>query len=164
MPLSVTHIILIIVVLDIFRHYVFGRAKFPRYLLVIGGIAGLAPDLDIPLSWVYNAIMGTNVYLHGLFTHSFLVVFLLLIVGIIFHYKKNLKWAKIFYVIAAGWSLHLPLDCLFGGIDKNFLWPILSANFCPQWGFEKFMIEIDALILVFWLIHEEIHNRIRDYI
>ena len=52
MALAVTHVILTIVILDLFRHYVFKKSKFPRYWLVIGGIAGLFPDIDIPLGEV----------------------------------------------------------------------------------------------------------------
>ncbi len=72
MALAVTHIILTIAFLDIFRHYVFGLKKFPRYLLVVGGIAGLAPDLDIPMGWILTLVTGNTVNIHGLFTHSIL--------------------------------------------------------------------------------------------
>ncbi|MAF99530.1 MAG: hypothetical protein CMH61_02860 [Nanoarchaeota archaeon] len=163
MPLAVTHVILTIVLLDIFRHYVFGKDKFPRYLLIIGGIAGLAPDLDIPLGWLISLFTGNVTDFHGIYTHSYFFPVLFLVIAGILHYKKNIKWANIFYVVAAGWTLHLPLDCLFGGIDKNFVWPLSVINYCPQWGIENHAHSIDAIILVFWLVHEEVHNKIKDY-
>ena len=108
--------------------------------------------------------MGTAVNFHGTFTHAIVFPLFFLVVGSIFHYKKNIKWSKIFYVIAAGWFLHLILDCLFGGY-KSFLWPFFSVGgFCPQWFIGNYMVEIDAIILVLWLVHEEIHNKIKDYI
>jgi membrane-bound metal-dependent hydrolase YbcI (DUF457 family) len=164
MAYSVTHIILTIVLLDIFRHYVFGKRKFPRYLLVVGGIAGLAPDIDVPLSWLINLFSSTSVNLHGTFTHSLIFPLIFLIVGAILHKQNQMKWAKIFYVIAAGWTFHLFLDCLYGGY-KTFLWPLsIGTGFCPQWGISNLAQSIDAIILVVWLIHEEVHKRIKDYI
>jgi len=165
MALAVTHILIAIIILDLFRHYVFGKGKFPRYLLVIGGIAGLAPDLDIPLSWFVSLITGNTVQLHGEFTHSIFFVILFAVIGLIRHLQEDDKWAKIFYVIAAGWFIHLLLDCIFGGYG-TFLWPVVynTKMFCPQWNVSQFRVAIDAALLVIWLIHEEIHNRIRDYI
>lgn len=162
MALAVTHVILTIVILDIFRHYVWGRHKFPRYLLVIGGVAGLFPDIDIPLTWIYKFLTGTGISLHGTFTHSLFFPLLFLIIGAVLHYNKNIKWAGICYIIAFGWFSHLTLDCLYGGY-KDFLWPLFVVNFCPQWGIGQHATSIDAIILVAWLVHEEIHNKIKDY-
>ena len=166
MALAVTHVLVTIVILDLFRHYVTGKKSFPRYLLVIGGIAGLAPDIDIPLEWIGWLITGNTVNLHGLFTHSIFFSLLFFIIGGIFHYYKNLKWAKIFYVIGVGWTFHIFFDCFFGGEpSKLFIWPFqLMPTFCPKWNLYDFAHSIDAIILVLWIAHEEIHNRIKDYI
>ena len=164
MALAVTHVLLTIVILDLLRHYLFGRKKFPRYLVVVGGIAGLFPDIDIILTWIYNFFTGAGVNFHGTFSHSLIFSVIFLGIAGFLHYQKNLKWAKIFYVIAAGWFSHLILDCLFGGY-KSFLWPFLSVGgFCPQWFISNYMMEIDAIILVLWLVHEEIHKNIKNYI
>ena len=163
MALSVTHVIGAIFVLDIFRHYVFGKKSFPRYLLIIGGIAGLFPDIDLPLGWFLSFLFQTDFHLHGLFTHSFLFPMLFLIAALLFHCRNNLKWAKIFYVIAAGWLLHLVMDCLLSGMDKLFFWPFTYPNLCPLWHSSNLTASIDAIILVLWLVHEELHHKIKDY-
>ena len=165
MALAVTHIILTIALLDIFRHYVFSKRKFPRYLLVVGGIAGLLPDIDVPLGWMLSIFSGITVDVHRIFTHSILFVPLFLILGAVFQYQyRNLKWSKIFYVIAAGWFMHLALDCLYGGSWSSILWPFsTSFSFCPGWNVYPYASGIDALILVGWLLHEEMHNYIIDY-
>lgn len=164
MAYAVTHIILTIVILDLFRHYLFGKQKFPRYLLVIGGIAGLLPDIDVPFTWLYNLFTTTQVNFHGMFTHSIIFPLVIVAVGVILHAMKNMKWAKISYVIAAGWFLHLILDCLYGGYT-TLIWPLgIATNFCPQWGLGSYAPGIDAIILVVWLVHEEVHNKIKDYI
>ena len=133
MVYAVTHILGAILVLDIFRHYVFGKDKFPRYLLVVGGIAGLGPDIDIVFGWVVSLFNGTVIDLHGLFTHSIFFALLFLVIGLICHYYKNVKWAKIFYVIAAGWTIHLLLDCPVGG-QIGYLWPLSIDiyKYCPD--------------------------------
>ena len=169
MALAVTHIILTIALLDIFRHYVFGLKKFPRYLLVVGGIAGLAPDLDVPLGWVLSLLTGTSVNIHGLFTHSLFFAVLFVIIGAVLQYYKNLKWARIFYVIAVGWTFHIFLDCLYGadyglGSLKLFLWPLqILPTFCPSWNLYPYAHSTEAIILVLWLVHEEIHQKIKCY-
>ncbi len=164
MALAVTHVLIAIVILDLFRHYVFGLKKFPRYLVVLGGIGGLLPDTDIPLSWVYNFFTGMEVNFHGTFTHTIIIPIVLLAAALIRHSQKDLKSAKILYVISAGWFIHLVLDCLYGGY-RTFLWPFYPlAGFCPEWGLSLHAMSIDALILVFWLVHEEIHHKIKDYI
>ncbi len=163
MALAVTHVIITIVILDIFRHYVFGLKKFPRYLLVIGGIAGLAPDLDIPLSWIVNLFSSVHYNFHGAFTHSFLWVIIFLIVAIQFHIRNNMKWAKIFYVIAVGWFMHLFLDWSFGEY-KWLFWPFVTPeSIFPPLTLSTYGTSIDAIILVMWLVHEEIHHKIKDY-
>ena len=136
MAYAVTHVLIVIIILDLLRHYVFGKKKFPRYLIIIGGIAGLLPDIDIPLGWIASALTGTDVGLHRLFTHSIFFVVLFLFMGIIRHYQDDEKWAKIFYVIALGWLVHILLDCAYGGEPiRSFFWPYLgTASFCPRWG------------------------------
>lgn len=164
MALAVTHVLGAILILDFFRHYVFGLKKFPRYLLVVGGIAGLAPDLDIPLGWFLSWITGNSIYLHGTFTHSLFFVFLFLLLAVIRKYQENDVWVKIFFVIAAGWFIHILSDCLFNSY-ATFLWPlsINTLSFCPAGISHVYSSSIDAILLVVWLVHEEAHKKIKDY-
>ncbi len=166
MALAVAHVLIAIFVLDLFRHYVFGLKKFPRYLIVIGGIAGLAPDLDIPLGMIISFITGKTVELHRVFTHSFFFVLLFAAIGVLLHYKKITLWRNMSYVVAAGWFLHIFLDCFYGGDLSHsfFFWPLSNPpTFCPSWNLYTYGNHIDAIILVMWLIHEEVHKKVRDY-
>lgn len=56
MPLAVTHVLLTIILVDLFRDYIMKNHK--KYLtlhtIMIAGIAGLLPDIDIPLFWLLN--------------------------------------------------------------------------------------------------------------
>ncbi len=168
MAQAVAHVILTIVLLDILRHYVFGKKKFPRSLLVVGGIAGLAPDIDIVFEWIVLAVTGAHVPLHALFTHSIFIAIGLWAAAAVLHLRKTKsgrKWAKIFAVIGAGWAFHIFLDCTFTGEPwKLFLWPFqLLPTYCPQWYLSAYGSGIDAIILVAWLLHEELHKKIKDY-
>ena len=170
MALAVTHVLITIVVLDLLRHYVFGKKHFPRYLIVVGGVAGLAPDFDIVISWIVSFFSSGNVDLHGVFSHSLTFVLLFGLIGIIFssdyvfkHKADRRKWSSIFFVIAFGWTMHLFLDCLYGGY-KSFLWPLqIATNFCPQWGVQDHAASIDAILLILWIVHEEMHGYVRDW-
>ena len=165
MALAVTHILVVIVILDLLRHYVFGKKKFPRYLIVIGGIAGLAPDIDLPVGWLISVLTGTTVGLHRLFTHSIFLVLLFLGIGLIRHYQDDKKWANIFYVIAFGWLVHILLDYLYGGGSiPSLFWPYqMLPAFYPSWNLYLWAESIDAILLVLWLVHEEVHNYVKDY-
>ena len=95
MAYAVTHILVPIVLLDLLRHYYFGAKKFPRYLLVVGGIAGMVPDIDIPLGWVYAWLTNTVIDIHGLYTHSLFFPIVFVFGAIYFDYIANEKWRNI---------------------------------------------------------------------
>jgi len=162
MAYAVTHVLGAIVALDLLRHYVFGKKKFPRYLIVIGGIAGLLPDIDIPLSWVYNALTGAQVNLHGVFTHSIVFPIGFIFIALLLRGYKKGKWSRIGYVVAAGWCMHLFLDWMYGGV-KGFFWPLMINGYVPAWNLYAYAVEIDAVLLVLWIVHEEVHGYVKDY-
>lgn len=163
MAYAVTHIITAIILIDIYRHYVAKKKNFPRYLVLVGGIAGLLPDIDIVIGWALSFISGHNINIHGGFTHSLLFPMLFFIIGFAFQLAKKPEVSKIFYVISFGTLLHLGLDCGFGEI-KSYLWPLANfSNFCPKLFFYDQYEVVDAFLLMLWLIHEEIAHKIKDY-
>ncbi len=163
MGLAVAHVLGTIILLDLVRHYITGKQGFPRYLLVVGGVAALAPDLDIPLSWLLSFFAQDYVNLHRIFTHSFSFAVLFGIVALVLYLKKDMKWSKIFVAIAVGWSMHILMDCFYGGF-LPMTWPFNFITSCPSWGLTNHSHSIDAILLVAWIVHEEIHNKIKDYI
>ncbi len=161
MALAVTHIILTIVVIDLYRDYI-AKKKFPTKYVLIGGIAGLLPDLDIPFGWIYNLATGSTASFHGTFTHSMLIPMALAVAAaLVFKAKRKSKVWMLLAVTAFGWFFHLVLDCFFNPY-RLFL-PFL-ATACPFNVSQELVIGLDAVILLAWLIHEEWAHRIRDYI
>ncbi|HIH10706.1 TPA: metal-dependent hydrolase [Candidatus Woesearchaeota archaeon] len=165
MAYAVTHVLIPLIILDLLRHYLLGKKKFPRYLIIVGGIAGLVPDIDLPLGGLINLLAGTELRLHGLFTHSVLFVIIFALVGFLCYWWNNQKWAKIFLVICFGWLMHIFLDCLFReSVTRLLFWPLQWGDlFCASWNLYPYALGIDAILLVLWLVHEEIHHYIKDY-
>ena len=162
MAYAVTHVLATIFILDLFRHYYFGKKKFPRYLLVFGGIAGLLPDIDVPISWIFHAL-GRAGPIHGIFIESFFFPLLFLITALVLHLSKKQNIAIYFYLLAFGWALHLGIDWIWGEY-KGYFWPLYTPeSILPRWNIWKYSQSIDAVILVLWLVHEELHNKIKDY-
>src|SRR3989338_5881856 len=168
MPLAVTHVLLTIVLLDIFRDYIIKKKKLiPLNYLFIGGVAGLLPDIDIPVFWLLNNVLSIKTtWFHGTYTHIFLIPIVLGVVAF-FAYKYNKKTGVLLGVIAFGYFLHVLLDFLFYGTNLSPFWPLLNTaftGFISHLNIKDFEMGLDAFILLAWLWHEEVKHKIRDFI
>jgi membrane-bound metal-dependent hydrolase YbcI (DUF457 family) len=175
MVYAVTHVIVAIVLIDLYRDYI-AKKKFSTWFVLIGGIAGLLPDLDLPLQWIVNGIANEAVVIHRVISHSLMFVagFLLIALFFIVQKHKTLRIfrkevsfyhiALFFTVIAVGWFTHIALDCSIAG-DYNLTWfPGVSLGFCFAPFSKDVMLGLDAIILILWLIHEEWAHKIKDFI
>ena len=160
MAYAATHVILTMVLVDLFRDYL-SKWKFSLWYVVIGGIAGLAPDIDIIISWILTGNLFT--YHHGI-THTLLIPVLLLVAGAV-SWKFWRKGAGLFFLVCSfGWGFHLVLDIVFWGL-ANPLWPFLAGGLMvfpdvdPGWA-----SALDAFVLLAWLLHEQWARKIKDYI
>ena len=175
MAYAVTHVIIAIVLIDLYRDYI-AKKKFSTWFVLIGGIAGLLPDIDVPLQWMTAAFVGEAVTLHRIATHSLVFVAILIAVSLFFHLQKHKKLgifnkkipyeniALLFAVIAAGWFTHIALDCSVAGDYNLTLFPSIPLGFCPHPFSGDALLGLDAIILVLWLIHEEWARKIKDFI
>lgn len=159
MVFAVTHIILTIVLVDIFRHYLSKHKKkylFPRWYLIVAGIGGLLPDIDIVVNWLYSNVI------HGDFHLIWIGLIFFVLSGILWKKKKHgVDWGLFFLLLGIGWTFHLLLDCSGGGY--KFFLPLSSLNFCQEWIPPTYFPHIDAIILILWLVHEEWAKKIKDY-
>ena len=183
MAYAVTHVIVAIVLIDLYRDYI-AKKKFSTWYVLIGGIAGLLPDIDVPVQWMASNIVGKTITFHRIWTHSVVFVVSFLIIGILFHLKKNKKltlpksifkkniWKKISYghialffiVVGVGWLTHIVLDCGLAG-DYNLTWlPGNPLGFCPHPLSSEHLYGLDAVILILWLVHEQWAHKIKDFI
>jgi membrane-bound metal-dependent hydrolase YbcI (DUF457 family) len=169
MPLAVTHVLLTIIIVDLYRDYVAKHKKyFTLHTVFIAGFAGLLPDIDIPLNWVLN-IFGAGI-IHRTITHTPLFAFIFLMPAFIFWYYKKHKIAVYFFVTSFGVLFHILLDFLFtgDGFGIMFLYPLsnemFDLNLLSSLANPQIAAGVDAIILLLWLWHEEIKHKISDFI
>ncbi|MBU0629034.1 MAG: metal-dependent hydrolase [Nanoarchaeota archaeon] len=167
MPLAVTHVLLTIILLDLFRDYIIKKKRLiPLHFIFIGGIAGLIPDIDIPIFWLLNLFKLNITWFHGTFTHLFLIPIAILAASLI-TYRYNKKAGILLGIISFGYGFHIFLDFLFYGCNISPFWPIITHNFN---GLSHYLnipgLEqgLDAFILLAWLWHEEVRHKISDFI
>lgn len=175
MPYAVAHVILTIVIADIYRDYI-SKKRFSMIYVFVAGIAGLIPDLDVPASWLYNLIFGTNYNFHRIYTHSLLYAIIFFALALIFLALKKedykiAKWnvpkgaiAMFFFALSFGWFMHIALDCSLAADGYLNLIPSLPLTFCPHPFSNDVLAGFDAVILVLWLLHEQWKHKIKDYI
>jgi membrane-bound metal-dependent hydrolase YbcI (DUF457 family) len=176
MPQAVTHVLIALILADIIRDYIIkDKRKFPLHYVLIAGIAGLLPDIDIVIFWIMNLFTSITVSeVHRVFTHSFIWPALFLIIAsltknikVAFLGKHKLRLNWIFYMLALGMFTHIILDSLFAGLITPF-WPFSAERFGI--GLIKNNLDgtllpgLDAILLIGWLVHEELKHRISDFI
>lgn len=178
MPQAVTHVLAAIIIAEIIRDYVVkDKKKFPLHYVLIAGVAGLLPDIDIIAYWVLYWFGFTLNEVHRTFSHNlFVPLVFLIIAGITWRFKNkelgkhHLKLHNILLMISLGVLVHLALDATIGGYIMPFypfstfavglnlvsaLPPILQQLALPT---------LDAILLILWLVHEEFRHKISSFI
>ncbi len=167
MPTAVVHVLLTIIAIDLFRDYFLPKhhlKKFPRWMVLVGGIAGLLPDVDMPFTWAYNFIFGTNVNFHAGVTHAYIFAALFLGVAWLLHFMKKEKASMLFAIIFFGYAFHITLDFFVLGGAYMPLWPFSAFQMPRTFISLDHLFGLDAILLILWLVHEEFKHKIKDYI
>ena len=168
MPQAVVHIIFTIIVLDLIRDHVIKKKKeIPLHYIFIGGVAGLLPDIDIPFFWLMNNLFGMNVpFFHRLFTHTIFFGLIFLFISLIF-YKSKKKLSLLLAIISFGVLFHILLDFIFVGTIIPF-YPLsyftAGLDLIPKTGLTAGVEGLEAMVLLWWLWHEEKLHKISDFI
>jgi len=190
MVLAATHILVPIIVFESLRDRSKRMARLfsPKHTFLVG-VAGLMPDMDVPLFTTLNALGMTvqSPVNHRIFFHNVWIPLGFLLFAAFFAYAwpslrgrknrkykqgKSLAFAKVFLLLAVGWMLHLTLDAVLTGEVMPF-YPV--SDYLVNWNLVGTLsavtnipdltiaVSMDALLLLFWLWHEEFTHRIRDY-
>lgn len=182
MPQAVTHILVPILLVAIFRDFFYkGKKRFSLHYVLLAGLGGVLPDIDIIFSIILTFFGVENWNIHKTFTHS---LFFPLIFFILFFVLKNthekakicnigrhkLELSKIFLVLGIGILIHIFLDALVGEI-AFFFYPISMQdysvslmNYLPT-SFRGFAMPLlDGVLLVIWIVYLELKHRISDFI
>lgn len=167
MPQAVVHVLFTIIAIDLFRdHFLKDKKKLPLHYVFIGGVAGLLPDIDVPLFWLLQ-IIGIDVpFFHRVFTHTFLFIAMFAFISLIY-FDLNRNASKLFAIITFGVVFHIFLDWVFAGVITPF-YPFSDAAYGLDL-FGKINLPLaaegfEAIVLLWWLWHEEKTHKISDFI
>src|SRR3989344_4232783 len=129
MPYAITHVIIPLFILSIARHIYIKKTgrRFPLQYVLIGGLAGVIPDLDIPLFWILHYFGYTIEQIHRTFMHTIFVPIIFIILAFAAHYaikkregRNHLSITVILLLCAFGSFIHLVLDAALAGYIRPF--------------------------------------------
>lgn len=100
--------------------------------------------------------------MHGGITHTPIFGLIFLLPAFYFLKKKKHKLSAYFFLISFGIIFHIFLDFILGGglyEGVMFFWPLSTQlykiHLLASTGIRDLPVIMDALILLFWLWHEE---------
>lgn len=180
MPQAVTHVLVPIILLSIFRHLYLKKTnkKFPLQYVLIGGLAGVIPDIDIPLFWVMHYFGYSIDEIHRTFTHTIFVPLIFLALAFIskLAIKKKVGRNKlsipiIFILLSFGSLIHLILDATLAGYIMP-LYPLSLIKIGTGFPFSVFpehiamllLATLDGVLFILWILYLEIKHKISDFI
>ncbi len=178
MPTAVLHVLLPLILMAFIKDYYDSRHKnkFPLHYVLIAGIAGLIPDLDVAAFWILHFFGFAYESIHRTFLHSLFIPLIFLILYFIFAKikkpikKRKLKLSTIFLMLAFGSIIHLILDSIFQGFIMPF-YPLsffeIGLNLANYFSYpldELFIPTLEAILLVLWLIWLQVKHKISDFI
>ena len=174
MPLAVTHVLLAVIIVGLYRDYVTKHKRyFTLHTVLIAGIAGLLPDIDIPIRMLgqFFGFEIPSLLGHGGLTHTTIFGLIFLIPAFIYLKKEKHKEAAYFFVICFGVLLHIFLDFFLGGGAQEgimLFWPLSTATFkfylLSKFGLKDIFLALDALLLLGWLWYIEVKHKISDFV
>jgi len=180
MPHTVAHILIVIILIELFREYIVkNNKKFPRYYILIAAIGAIIPDFDIIVYYVMYFFGFTLSQIHRTFLHTLFIPLILFLIGIFFYTEKikNSKLGKmhihlpsIFFILSFGSFIHLVLDALIiGKIIPLYPFSAYSIGinlvgiFPKEWK-NLILPSFDTLMLILWLFWMEFKLKIPKYI
>ena len=180
MPTAVTHILLPILLVALFRDFYIrkrDKRKFPLHYVLLAGLGGILPDIDFVLVWIYGFLGFSTDGIHRTITHSFIfpLVFLILFMALIkIKYpqlgRHKLTLSKISLMLFIGIVIHLSLDASLSG-PLSIFYPFLDIGIgsnifylLPTSLQGLFFATLDGILLVLWLIYLEVKHKISDFI
>ena len=178
MPQAVTHFLVPAIIVNLFRDFfVRDKRNFPLHLVLIGGLAGILPDLDFVAYYILGFFGYSLSDVHRTLSHTIWLPIILIILGIILHSSKNnflgkhhLKIKNVLFIISFGILTHIFLDGLVEGFVKPF-YPFVKSgigfnfvNMIPEHIQATFAASLDAAMLILWIVYIELKHKISSFI
>lgn len=188
MTLAVTHVLVPLILLELLRNRSKKASRFfsKRHIFLVG-FAGLLPDVDVILfnmaevmGITINSEIGHRIIFHNIWIPmgflGFFGLFYYVIPKIWKLGKKDIgkmkSFGKVFLVLFIGFSAHMLLDAIVTGnvipfypindymVDVNIIGYVENITGIPGL---TLLVSLDAILLLFWLWHQEMREHIRDY-
>jgi membrane-bound metal-dependent hydrolase YbcI (DUF457 family) len=164
MPFSVTHMLIPMILLDVLRDNILKikKKRLPNKYILIAGLAGLLPDIDIPLSFLFGSFFA-----HRTITHTVWLPLSFLLLSSILYLLKKRDWSLVFLMCFIGTSLHIILDVVTAG-SIALLYPVSSTMFSVNLiGTKNVMFVysiMDAVILWLWFLRMSMKKKIPNIV
>ena len=165
MPFAVTHMLVPMILLDFLIDKILKikRSKLPNKYILIAGIAGLLPDIDIPLSLVF----GSTFITHRSITHTVWLPLTFLLFSSVFYFFKKHQLSAIFLMAFIGTSIHITLDLITAGVIPVF-YPLsrslIGLNLIPVSSATTFYASLDAVLLFLYFIRIGLRKKVQDIV
>jgi len=165
MPLAVTHVLIPIIAVDLFRDHVLKNTRMLTIKYVfLAGLGGLSLDLDLPLADFLKYYLGFSIESHRIFFHNIWIPLAFLAAAFIFFTINRKRIFKVSLMLSIGMFFHLMLDGFLNGEIFPF-YPLsgymFGLNLIPY--IPDFFAGLDAVMLILWLYHEELTHKISDF-
>jgi len=178
MPTVVFHLLVPIFLAAIFRDFLIkNKNKFPLHYVLIAGIGGVLPDIDVLVYIILGFFNYSFLDIHRTITHSIFMPLIFIILSAISVPLKNKTLGKhklrlhwIFLALAFGIISHIALDYTIQG-KINLFSPISNQqiglnliNYLPL-HIQGFAIPLlEGVLLLLYFIYLEWKHKISDFI
>ncbi|MAG38103.1 hypothetical protein CMI45_01810 [Candidatus Pacearchaeota archaeon] len=182
MPQAVTHILIPILLVAIFRDFYLrkkDKKQFPLHYVLLAGLGGVLPDIDIVVFWLIGKLDSeTFIAIHRTFSHTLYVPAIFLI--LFFAFKKikiselgkhKLSLSLIMLMFFFGSLIHIILDAFISPEGVRIFYPLSNliinpnfVSFLPPELVGIFFATLDGVLLVVYLIYLEWKHKISDFI
>lgn len=159
MPFAVTHALVPVILLDFLRGKVgWLKNNATKKRLVLCGVFGVMPDIDVLITIIVNLVYSANVDLHRTFTHMLFAPLLVFLAAL-----PAKKWRASILFACFGWLSHILLDFFVVG-KVPLLYPLILApigfNFLTE-GIRSYVhsaifIGLDIAVLLFWVWYKKL--------
>lgn len=167
MPFTVTHFLVAAGVVALY--YKLSGKRASTWTLFIAGIGGTILDADILFNSLLSWTAGTAVDAHRVYTHNLIVpivavLLAALLTAVLSQNRKFKLVAPALIVFAAGWVIHIILDCAIAWTPAMSLIPgVLDIDqFCgPDTGW-KFQGALDGILFGAWVCYLLLAKKLKD--
>ncbi len=179
MPQAVAHILFPLIIMSLIRDYYIdkkGRKSFPLRYVLIAGIAGIIPDLDVAAFWVLSFAGVAFNEVHRTFLHTLFIPIIFLFLSLFLSMDKfsssnnKFKWNMVFAMLAFGSATHILLDGIFTGQLMVFYPLSYMTSGLDLFGYLPGKLAklaapcLDALLFVIYMVYLEVKHKISDFI